>query len=37
MEFPQAFTHIGLVNAANAIADAERRQLAARPRSRSAG
>ena len=24
--FPQAFTHIGLVNAAHAIADAERRQ-----------
>ncbi|HEX6425691.1 MAG TPA: glycoside hydrolase family 15 protein, partial [Acidimicrobiales bacterium] len=28
--FPQAFTHIGLVNAAHAIADAERRQRADR-------
>jgi GH15 family glucan-1,4-alpha-glucosidase len=28
--FPQAFTHIGLVNAAHAIADAERRQRSTR-------
>jgi alpha,alpha-trehalase len=34
--FPQAFSHIGLVNAAYAIAEAEARRAAAVPRSRSA-